>query len=110
MGHARALLALDDPKAQIRIFNEIITQGYSVRKVEEIVKSLSAGETIESGGKKISPKGCKLSEEYTLLQDHLCNFSEQRYNCHAARREKEKSVFLSITKQIWNVSWRFWIP
>ena len=62
MGHARALLALDDPKAQIRIFNEIITQGYSVRKVEEIVKSLSAGETIESGGKKISPKGCKLSE------------------------------------------------
>ena len=25
MGHARALLALDDPKTQIRIFNEIIT-------------------------------------------------------------------------------------
>lgn len=57
MGHARALLALDDPKAQIRIFNEIITQGYSVRKVEEIVKSLSAGETIESGGKRFPLKG-----------------------------------------------------
>ena len=39
MGHARALLALDDPKTQIRIFNEILSQGYSVRKVEEIVSS-----------------------------------------------------------------------
>lgn len=52
MGHARALLALDDPKTQIRIFNEILSQGYSVRKVEEIVKALSSGESIESGGKK----------------------------------------------------------
>ena len=49
MGHARALLALDDPKTQIRIFNEIQTQGYSVRKVEEIVKALTSGETIDSG-------------------------------------------------------------
>ena len=42
MGHARALLSLDDPKTQIRIFNEIQSQGYSVRKVEEIVKALRA--------------------------------------------------------------------
>ena len=90
MGHARALLALDDPKAQIRIFNEIITQGYSVRKVEEIVKSLSAGETIESGGKKISPKGCKLSEEYTLLQDHLCNFFGTKVQLSCSPKGKGK--------------------
>ncbi len=74
MGHARALLALDDPKTQIRIFKEIVAQGYSVRKVEEMVKALSAGEGIESNGKKINPSGGKLSEEYTMLQNHLCNF------------------------------------
>lgn len=74
MGHARALLALDDPKTQIKIFNEIISQGYSVRKVEEIVKALASGESVESGGKKITPKGTKLSEEYTMLQNHLCSF------------------------------------
>ena len=39
MGHARALLALDDPKLQIRIFKEIVKQGYSVRKVEEIIQA-----------------------------------------------------------------------
>ena len=74
MGHARALLALDDPKTQIKIFNEIISQGYSVRKVEEIVKALASGKSVESGGKKITPKGTKLSEEYTMLQNHLCSF------------------------------------
>ena len=31
-------------------------RGYSVRKVEEIVKALSSGETVDSGGKKIKPK------------------------------------------------------
>ena len=44
MGHARALLALNEPKTQIRIFNEIKAHDYSVRKVEEIVKALSLDE------------------------------------------------------------------
>ena len=90
MGHARALLALEDPKLQIKIFNEIITQGYSVRKVEEMVKSLSTGESIESGGKKISPKGNKLSEEYTMLQDHLCNFFGTKVQLSCSPKGKGK--------------------
>ena len=90
MGHARALLSLDDPKTQIRIFNEIQSQGYSVRKVEEIVKALSSGETVDSGGEKIKPKGSKLSEEYTLLQSHLCGFfgSKVQLSCTAKGKGK----------------------
>lgn len=90
MGHARALLALDDPKTQIRLYNEIVTQGYSVRKVEEIVKALSSGEAVESGGQKIKPKGTKLSEEYTLLQNHLCGFfgSKVQLSCTAKGKGK----------------------
>ena len=74
MGHARALLALNEPKTQIRIFNEIKAHDYSVRKVEEIVKALTNGESVESGGKKIRVSGNKLPEEYILLQKHLCSF------------------------------------
>lgn len=74
MGHARALLALNEPKTQIRIFNEIKAHDYSVRKVEEIVKALTNGESVESGGKKIRVSGNKLPEEYVLLQKHLCSF------------------------------------
>lgn len=39
-GHARALLSLEDPKEQVRIFKDIQSKGYSVRQVEELVKAL----------------------------------------------------------------------
>ena len=90
MGHARALLALDDPKTQIRIFNEIQSQGYSVRKVEEIVKALSSGESVESGGKKIHPNGGKLSEEYMMLQKHLCGFFGSKVQLSCTSKGKGK--------------------
>jgi ParB family transcriptional regulator, chromosome partitioning protein len=34
MGHARALITLDDPKLQVKLLGEIVEHGYSVRKVE----------------------------------------------------------------------------
>jgi ParB family chromosome partitioning protein len=36
-GHARALLALDDPDAQERLAHRIVAEGLSVRAIEEIV-------------------------------------------------------------------------
>ena len=36
-GHARALLSLDDPRAQERLAQRIVAEGLSVRSVEEIV-------------------------------------------------------------------------
>ena len=42
-GHARALLALDNPKQQVRFFKEIQHKGYSVRKVEELIKEKKMG-------------------------------------------------------------------
>lgn len=38
MGHARALLALENPALQIALFKEIQQKNYSVRQVEEIVR------------------------------------------------------------------------
>ncbi len=35
MGHARALLSLDDPKLQLKLYNEILKNGLSVRQVEQ---------------------------------------------------------------------------
>ena len=90
MGHARALLALEDPKTQIRIFNEIQAQDYSVRKVEEMVKALTSGESVESGGKKIRPTGSKLSEEYQVLQKHLCGFFGSKVELSCTPKGKGK--------------------
>ena len=90
MGHARALLTLNDPKTQLRICNEIQSQGYSVRKVEEIVKALTNGDSVESNEKKIRPVGSKLSEEYTMLQKHLRGFFGSKVQLSCSSKGKGK--------------------
>jgi ParB family chromosome partitioning protein len=41
-GHARALITIEDPTVQMRIFERIIAKGLSVRQVEGAVRALSA--------------------------------------------------------------------
>ncbi len=55
MGHARALLAIESPSQQVKVFNEIVKNDYSVRKVEEIVQQLKSGEKVQLGTKTIKP-------------------------------------------------------
>ncbi len=53
MGHAKALLSLDNPTVQLKIYEQIHQQGLSVRKTEELVKSINEnGGTIPSKEKK----------------------------------------------------------
>lgn len=42
MGHARALLGLADPDSRIKVAEEAIRRGLSVRQIEELVRGLSA--------------------------------------------------------------------
>lgn len=43
MGHARALLSLDNPAEQIKLFHDIEANSYSVREVEEMVRKMKEG-------------------------------------------------------------------
>jgi ParB family chromosome partitioning protein len=43
-GHARALLSLEDPKEQVRLFREVQQKGYSVRQVEDAIKKIKSGD------------------------------------------------------------------
>ena len=90
MGHARALLTLDDPKMQVKLYEEIVAQGYSVRRVEELVKALSQGESIVSGGKKITPKQQRLPEEYNMLRQQLSGFFNTRVQLTCSNQGKGK--------------------
>ena len=38
MGHARALLTIDNPSLQLKLYNEILKNGLSVRRVEQLAK------------------------------------------------------------------------
>ena len=71
MGHARALLSLDDPTLQLQVYDEIQRSGMSVRKVEETVKELQHGATVQAGGKRLRGKGTSLPTEFHELKDAL---------------------------------------
>ena len=73
MGHARALLSLNSPSQQIKLFHEIQKNAFSVRKVEELCQQLNNGEDIQTAKKKIAAKS-KLPEEFNLLKKRLSNF------------------------------------
>ena len=89
MGHARALLSLDSPSLQIKLFKEIQKNGYSVRKVEELVQQLKNGENIESGKKKIAAKA-QLPEEFNILKQRLSSFLNTKVQMTCSPKGKGK--------------------
>ncbi|SNS79478.1 chromosome partitioning protein, ParB family [Ekhidna lutea] len=60
MGHARALISIEDVSFQLDIFNQIIKNDLSVRKVEELVRSKGKKEEKESKPSEIDPEIRKL--------------------------------------------------
>lgn len=52
MGHARALLSVDDPKQQLKIFKQILKDGLSVRMVEKLARDAAEGLGVDAPAKK----------------------------------------------------------
>jgi ParB family chromosome partitioning protein len=63
MGHARALIPIEDEEDQEKIYNKIIDKGYSVRKTEKVVRALDEKED-RSGN-----KDQKKDEDSTFLKE-----------------------------------------
>jgi ParB family chromosome partitioning protein len=86
MGHARALLAIDSPSTQLKLFKEIQRNGYSVRKVEELVQKLKNGESIQTVKKSDS----QLSLEYSILRDRLSDLFKVKVQMTCSPQGKGK--------------------
>ena len=52
MGHARALLSIDDAKLQLKIFKQILKEGLSVRMVEQLAREAAEGNQPDIPSKK----------------------------------------------------------
>ena len=75
MGHARALLPVEDPEVQLALYEQILADGLSVRNVEEIVRGGVDAAALEQARKeKPAQRKPKLPEEFNLLNDHLSSF------------------------------------
>jgi ParB family chromosome partitioning protein len=71
MGHAKALITINDPTRQLYLHQQIIDQGLSVRKVEELARIMQQekGPAKKEGGK---PNGA-LSFQMQKIQDDLAS-------------------------------------
>ena len=63
-GHARALLALPTPEAQVAALKTVIAKALSVRQTEELVRRLMAGPPVPRPDKPESPETEALEEEF----------------------------------------------
>ncbi|MDR3309278.1 MAG: ParB/RepB/Spo0J family partition protein [Tannerella sp.] len=74
MGHARALLSVDDPEVQLALNDRILKEDLSVRSVEEIARSISANGGGLAELKSAKKQSAKLPEEFQILKEHLSKF------------------------------------
>ena len=96
-GHARALLGLDKPTLQVKLFNEIKEKGYSVRQVEDMVKALNNGETVKSGRHTMKAKS-RLPEEYNELKNRLAEVFRTKVEMTCSQKGKGK-IILSFANE-----------
>ena len=95
MGHARALIPVDDPEVQLALYEQILAQGLSVRNVEEMVRNIAEGIQPELPEKKKSDRKPILPEEFKLLKDHLSRYfnTKVQLTCN----EKGKGKYTAMT-------------
>ncbi len=72
MGHARAILGLEDPAVQLQLYEAILENFYSVRKVEEMVRLYAETGSFEEKHVRVSkPNPIRKLKEYEELKNQL---------------------------------------
>ncbi|MDO4770755.1 ParB/RepB/Spo0J family partition protein [Porphyromonas sp.] len=88
MGHARALLSLNDTELLLAVYEQAVKERLSVRQVEEIVRSYNEG---GSPAPKAKKKGSvKTPEEFALLAQHFSNIFKTKVSMTCSESGKGK--------------------
>lgn len=89
MGHARAIISVDDPVTQIKIYQDIINNDLSVRAVEELVRGTGKSPKKQPS---ISQKFLK-GIEYKNVQMRLAEKFETKVEVKAGKNGKGQITF-----------------
>ena len=71
MGHARAILGINDPAVQLHLYESIVQNDFTVRKVEELVRLFLETGSLETKPKVFAPNLVKSLQEYDDLKNQL---------------------------------------
>ena len=77
MGHARALITIEDPKVQMNIYYKIRDNELSVRQTEELVRHTQSGISKDPAKKE---RKNRLNKDYEQLSDQLNNIFQTKVN------------------------------
>lgn len=82
MGHAKALITIDDPSRQIALYEQIIANHLSVRKVEELAKE-NPEETVTTPQTAEPKNRPHIPAEHAMIQNRLCEClkSDVHFTC-----------------------------
>ena len=102
MGHARALINVQDPTKMIKLYEEVVAKGYSVRKVEELVRQLNEGGEASALEKK--PTDPELQKAYSQIADRLSNIFGAKVKVDRNEKGKGKiSLVFSSDEELENI-------
>lgn len=85
MGHARALVSVENPEAMLNIYAQVLAEGASVRRTEELVRSAAIGDNDTKIEKK-EKRHTFMPEEY----DTLCKELNDKFNAKVKLSYNEK--------------------
>jgi len=90
MGHARAILGISDPAVQLHLYESIVQNEYTVRKVEELVRLFLETGSLETKAKAIIPNPVKSLKEYEDLKNQLSKVfgKSVEFTCNPAGKGK----------------------
>jgi ParB family transcriptional regulator, chromosome partitioning protein len=97
MGHARALINVENPDSQLYLFKRIVAEDLSVRKVEELAREISTSSKDKEAEKTSSSPSNGTSKEITQLQSQLSSHFGTKVSVKSdGKRGEIKIPFLSI--------------
>ena len=85
MGHARALVSVENPEVMLNIYAQVLTEGASVRRTEELVRLAASGE--------IGEKPLKKEKQHTIMPEEyetLCRELNEKFNAKVKLSYNEK--------------------
>lgn len=89
MGHARAIVSVENEEDQMKIYETIIAKDLSVRQVEDAVRKLRQSENETSGTKTATRT---LPEKYVEVQENLSEKLDSEVSLTRSKRGKGKIV------------------
>ncbi len=93
MGHARAIINVENPDSQLYIFKKTLQEDLSVRKVEELARDVMAGHKESAKQKETTPA----SKEITQLQGKLSSHFGTKVSVKSDGKKGDIRIpFLSI--------------